>query len=66
MAKVMGLLFISIKDLVLITHKLDSLLVLILLDGLCEGSVQDLASVGRDAKIVEAVEDIRRGCGFIA
>lgn len=66
MAKVMGLLFISIKDLVLVAHKLDSLLVLVLLDGLCEGRVQDLASVGRDAKIVKAVEDIGRGCGFIA
>jgi hypothetical protein len=66
MAKVMGLLFINIKDLVLVAHKLDGLLVLILLDGLCKGSVQDLAPVGRDAEIVKAVEDIRRGCGFVA
>jgi hypothetical protein len=56
MAKVMSLLFIGIKDLVLVAHKLDGLLVLILLDGLCEGSVQDLASVGRDARRVKAVE----------
>jgi hypothetical protein len=66
MAKVMGLLFIGVKDLVLVAHKLYCLLVLILLDGLCEGSVQDLASVGRDAKVVKAVEDIGRGCGLVA
>jgi hypothetical protein len=66
MAKVMSLLFIGIKDLVLVAHKLDGLLVLILLDGLCEGSVQDLASVGRDARRVKAVENLRWGCGLIA
>jgi hypothetical protein len=66
MAKVMGLLFIGIKDLVLVAHKLYGLLVLILLDGLCKGGVQDLASVGRDAKVVKAIEDIGRGCGLVA
>lgn len=65
MANVMGLLFTSIKDLVLVAYKLDSLLVFILLDGLCEGSVQDLASVGRDAWVVKAVENLGRGDGFI-
>jgi hypothetical protein len=61
----MSLLFISIKDVVLVAHKLDGFLVLILLDGLCKGSVQDLASMGRDAKIVKAIEDLGRGCSFI-
>jgi hypothetical protein len=65
-AKVMSLLFIGVKDLVLVAHKLDGLLVLILLDGLCESGVQDLASVGRDAGRVKAVEDLGWGCGLVA
>jgi hypothetical protein len=65
-AKVVSLLFIGIKDLVLVAHKLDGLLVLILLDGLCEGGVQDLTSMGRDARRIKAVEDLGWSCSFIA
>ena len=49
-----------------IRDRLDSLLVLVLLNSLCEGSVQDLASMGRDARGVKAVEDLAWGYGFIA
>lgn len=66
MAEVVSLLFITVKDLVLVAHKLDGLLVLVLLDGLCKGSVQDLATVGGDAEGVEAVEDLGGGHGFVA
>jgi len=65
MAKVVSLLFVSIEDLILIAHKLDGFLVFILLDGLCEGGVQDLATVRRDARRVKAVEDLGWGDGFI-
>jgi len=65
MAKVMSLLFIGIKDLVLVAHKLDGFLVFVLLDGLREGSVQDLATVRRDTRRVKAVEDLGWGDSFI-
>lgn len=68
MAKVVSLLFIGVKDLVLVAHKLDGLLVFILLDSLCECGVEDLAAVGRDAKVVKAVQNLGwsgRSCGFV-
>ena len=65
MAKVVSLLFVSIEDLVLVAYKLDGLLVFVLLDGLCEGGVQNLATVRRDTRRVKAVEDLGWGDSFI-